>query len=173
MKEKDNENICEEQIFELLYNKYSEDLHNYLYYKYGECLNPNDKVQEAFIKLWNNCKRTTLGTAKSFLFTVANNLFIDDYRKRQTRLKLKLIPRSDSMTIDGQYTMEMKEFGEQLEEAINSMSPASKEVFILHRFNEMSYKEMAQLLDISVKAIEKRMSKALKHLSDKMIPLKR
>ena len=43
--------VCEEKIFSSIYNDYAEDLHNYLYYRYGDQFDVNDKVQEAFIKL--------------------------------------------------------------------------------------------------------------------------
>ena len=66
------ENICEEKLFSSIFMKYSKSLHDFLYYKYGNHLNPEDKVQEAFIKLWDNCKDVSIDKAKSFLFTVAN-----------------------------------------------------------------------------------------------------
>ena len=65
-----NKSICEEQIFERIYNKYAKDLHDFLYYKYGEQFNPKDKAQDAFIKLWDNCKEVALSKAKSFLFSI-------------------------------------------------------------------------------------------------------
>jgi len=133
----------------------------------------SDLIQETFMKLWKNCAKVTIGKSKSFLFTVANNLFIDDYRKQQTQIKLKQIPRTNSTSIDGQYEVEMQEFKNKLEAAIDSMTEASREVFVMHRFNEMSYKEIANTLGISVKSVEKRMSRALKHLAQKTINLKR
>ena len=46
--------ICGDKIFSAIYKKHSKDLHNFLYYKFGSHLNPQDKMQEAFIKLWEN-----------------------------------------------------------------------------------------------------------------------
>lgn len=80
MRKELHQNICDKNVFSSLYNKYSKDLHDFLYYKYGEQLNPNDKTQDAFIKLWENCKKVTLDTAKSFLFTVANNLMLNEIK---------------------------------------------------------------------------------------------
>ena len=67
------ENICDERLFSSLFMKYSKSLHDFLYYKYGERLHPEDIVQEAFIKLWDKCKDIPVDKAKSFLFTVAIN----------------------------------------------------------------------------------------------------
>ena len=74
-----HKNICEEKLFSSLFMKYSKSLHDFLYYKYGENIHPNDKVQEAFIKLWDHCKKIPLDKAKSFLFTVANNMALKKY----------------------------------------------------------------------------------------------
>ena len=127
-----------------------------------------DLCQEAFMRLWKNCSKVSQEKAKSFLFTVANNLIIDDYRKQQTQIKLKQSTVNLTETKDGQYQMEVSEFKEKLEAAIDTMTPASKEVFLLHRFNDMSYKEIAEQLGIGLKAVEKRMSVALKHLVQKI-----
>ena len=65
--------ICEEHVFSKIFNNLSNDVYNFLRYKYGDGLDPRDKVQEAFIKLWDNCKKISPEKAKSFLFTTANN----------------------------------------------------------------------------------------------------
>ena len=64
--------VCEEQVFSKMFQSHSNDLYNFLRYKFGGNLNPKDKVQEAFIKLWDNCKKVTPDKVKFFLFTTAN-----------------------------------------------------------------------------------------------------
>jgi len=54
-------------MFASVFNKYAKDLHNFLYYKFGDLLNPKDKVQDAFIKLWENCAKVSPEKAKSFV----------------------------------------------------------------------------------------------------------
>jgi RNA polymerase sigma-70 factor (ECF subfamily) len=82
-----SENICEAATFERIYNKYSDDVHNFLYYKYGAQFNPKDKAQDAFIKLWDNCKKVTFAKAKSFLFTVANNMMLNEIKHQKVVLR--------------------------------------------------------------------------------------
>ncbi|MEM8909075.1 MAG: sigma-70 family RNA polymerase sigma factor, partial [Bacteroidota bacterium] len=94
-------------------------------------------------------------------------------RKQHTQIKIRQRPQSEHTTEDGQYQIELQEFQSHLEKAINSMSPDPRTVFVLHRFSDMSYKMIAETLNISIKTVEKRMSKALKHLADQMIVLKR
>jgi RNA polymerase sigma-70 factor (ECF subfamily) len=165
--------ICDPKTFKEIFMAWAEPLQRFIQSKGVDVAISADLSQEAFVRLWNNCSKVPAEKAKSFLFTVGNNLIIDEYRKNQTQLKLKQIVPSNTDTQDGQYQMEMQEFKAKLENAIDTMTPGSKEVFILYRFNEMSYKEIAEQLQISVKAVEKRMSGALKHLAGMEIRLKR
>ncbi len=160
--------ICDQKVFKRVFMEWSKPIQRFLQSKGLDVGQSADLSQEAFIRLWNNCAKVSIEKSKAFLFTVANNLAIDAFRKAKTQLKLKQIPSAKANIQDGQYQLEMAEFKTKLESAINSMTPASKEVFILNRFNEMTYKEIAAQLSISVKAVEKRMSKALRHLAEKV-----
>ena len=53
-------NVCEEKVFSSIYNNYSKDLHNYLYYRYGDQFDPSDKVQEAFVNYGTIVKMSNL-----------------------------------------------------------------------------------------------------------------
>ncbi len=157
--------VCNQNVFKKIYFRWNEPLQRFLQSKGMERSKTADLVQETFLRLWKNCAKVLPEQSKSFLFTAANNLLIDAYRQSQSRIKLQpRLPKTVSLE-DGQYQFEMKEFQAHLEAAIDSMTPASKEVFLLHRFNEMSYQDIATSLGLSIKAVEKRMTKALKHLA--------
>lgn len=160
--------ICEKNIFKKVYCQWNTPLQRYMQGKGLAMATSADLVQEIFIRLWNNCAKVSVEKSKPFLFTAAKNIVIDEYRKTQTQLKIKQAPQKQSTAEDGQYEMETKEFQQHLEAAINSMTDASKEVFVMHRFSEMSYQEIADALQLSKKSVEKRMTKALKHLSAKI-----
>ena len=160
--------ICKKNIFKKIYYEWNIPLQRFMQSKGLDANKSVDLVQETFIRLWNNCAKVSVEKSKAFLFTAANNLFIDDYRKSKTQLKIKQVPQKINTVEDGQYHLETKEFQAYLEEAINSMTDASREVFVMHRFNEMSYQEIAETLQLSKKSVEKRMTKALKHLAFKI-----
>ena len=67
-----------------------------------------------------------------------------------------------------EYLAEMKEYEAILQKVIASMPEGSREVFLMNRLEDMKYREIAETLGISVKAVEKRMSKALKIIRDKL-----
>ena len=158
------DNICQQTLFERFYKKHSKNLHDFLYYKYGSELNPEDKVQEAFIKLWQNCKKVTPNKAKSFLFTTANNLMLNAVAHRKVVLKYEKTPQQSVTTETPEFVIEEKEYHQKLQNALANLTEAQRVAFLMNRVEGKRFKEIAQLLDISVKAVEKRIYGALKKL---------
>lgn len=163
------DNVCEEKVYERVYNTYSEVINNYFYYKFGNQEMAEESVQEAFIKLWENCKKVPFAKAKSYLYTVANNLSLNRYKHKKVVLKYaKTVPQQTEDMQSPDYKMEEEEFKVKLEKAIQDLSEKQRTAFLLHRIDEKSYKEIAEILNISVKAVEKRMQKALESLREKI-----
>ena len=67
-----------------------------------------------------------------------------------------------------EYALEEKEFKQKLEQTISNMPEKQREVFLMNRIDELTYKEIAERLELSVKAVEKRMHGALNYLKDKI-----
>ena len=166
------ENICGQEIFKEIFFEHSRSLRNFLYFRSGNEELAEDLSQEAFLRLWKECHKVPKEKAKSFLYTVASNLFLDHIKHQKVVQKFQL---QNTWTISGtetpQYLLEMDEFRQALEKAIAELPEKSRVVFLMNRIEKMTYKEIAELLDISVKAIEKRMHKALvelRKLTDKI-----
>ena len=158
------DNICEEQLFSSIFNKYSKDLHDFLYYKFGELLNPKDKVQEAFIKLWENCGKVSPDKAKSFVFTTANNLMLNEVAHQKVVLKYAQTKPKHYTNENPEFLMQEDEYNKKLQKAISNLTEAQREVFLMNRIEGKKFKEIASLLDISTKAVEKRIYGALDKL---------
>ncbi len=155
------DSVCQPKIFDTIYKTNANDLRNFLYYKYGDLTAAEDVVQESFIKLWVNCTKVAIAKAKSFLFTIANNLFIDIKRHEKVVLNYQ---GNTNGTIDKEtpeFLIQEKEFMIKLQNTIGSLPEKQREVFLLNRIDKKKYREIAEMLDISVKAVEKRMQKAL------------
>ncbi len=161
-----NDNICQEQLFERFYKKHSKNLHDFLYYKFGEHLNPQDKVQEAFVKLWQNCGKVSLDKAKSFLFTTANNLMLNAVAHQKVVLKYQKLPQKYSTNESPEFVMQEKEYHKKLQNALANLTEAQRVAFLMNRIEGKRFKEIATLLDISTKAVEKRIYGALKKLRE-------
>jgi len=112
------DNVCEEQVFEGIYSKNSEVINNYFFYKFGHKIMAEESVQEAFIKLWENCKKVPFAKAKSYLYTVANNISLNKYKHQKVVLKYaKTEPQQTKDLQSPEYKMEEKEFKVKLEKS--------------------------------------------------------
>lgn len=166
MKQPLQDHICEERLFESIFKKHSKNLHNFLYYKFGEHLNPKDKVQEAFLKLWQNCSKVSPDKAKSFLFTTANNLMLNAVAHQKVVLKYEKRPQKTATIESPEFLLEEKEYHEKLQKALSNLTEAQRVAFLMNRVEGKRFKEIAELLDISTKAVEKRIYGALKKLRE-------
>jgi RNA polymerase sigma-70 factor (ECF subfamily) len=161
-----HKNVCDEQVYAHLYKKWAKDLSNYAYYKYGEKINPEDKVQEAFIKLWDNCKKTTPDKAKSFLFTVVSNLCLNEIKHQKVVLKFAQHKPKEHSYETPEFLLEEKQYGQKFERALAKLSEGQRTAFMLNRVEGKRHKEIAELLGISRKAVEKRIYTALDKLRE-------
>lgn len=155
--------VCEKSIFERIYQQQSTELYRHFYYKFGHSVWAEEVVQEAFIKLWEKCKDVPFRKARSFLYTVANNLSLNKYKHQKVVLSYQNNqPQSkeeDHQTPE--FVLEEEEFKVKLQNAIQQLTPKQRSVFLLHRVEGKSYKEIAEMEQISIKAVEKRMQNAL------------
>ncbi len=156
--------ICEKSRFEAFFKRHAKDLHNFLHYRYGDRLNPQDKAQEAFIKLWKNCKKVSPEKAKSFLYTVANNLMLNEVSHQKVVLKHQKQKPTRHSNESPEFLMEEDEYRQKLERAIANLTEAERVAFLMNRTEGKRFKEIAELLGISTKAVEKRIYGALKKL---------
>lgn len=162
-------NLCNDNVFNGFYHKHSRDLYNFMYYRSGNGDQSQDLVQEAFVKVFQNCGKIQLKKAKSYLFTTANNLFLNVVKHKKVKLAYaKQQPAEVTTGEDPQFVLREKEYMEQLENAIADLTEAQREVFLLNRIDGKKYREIAEMLNISEKAVEKRMMGALKKLRSQL-----
>lgn len=162
MIENQSDSICEQNTFKKIYNTHVESMYHHFYYKFGKQEWAEDCVQDAFIKLWERCGDVSIPKAKSFLYTVANNLLINKHHHEKVKLRYqKEQVFTDGVDKDPLYLLEEKELKEHLLKTIEKLKPKQRSVFLLNRINGKTYVEIAEIEGISVKAVEKRMSLAL------------
>lgn len=163
-----HKDICEDSVFELLYSKLASDLHNYLYYKYGEKLNPNDKVQEAFIKLWENCKKVTVNKAKSFLYTVANNLMLNEIKHQKVVLKYQAVSPKDHTNESPEFLMEKEEYFKKYQKVLSNLTDEQRTAFLLNKAEGKKHDEIAKMLGVTRKVVEYRIYTAFNVLKNEL-----
>jgi RNA polymerase sigma-70 factor (ECF subfamily) len=163
-----HKNICEDSVFRGLYERLANDLHDYLYYKYGEKLAPGDKAQEAFIKLWENCKKVTPAKAKSFLYTVANNLMLNEVKHQKVVLRYQN-EKPDEVTHESpEFLLEKEEYFKKYQEVLAGLTEEQRTAFLLNKAEGKKHEEIAQLLGVTRKVVEYRIYSAFKVLKTEL-----
>ena len=164
------ESLCNEIYFNKFYSSHIQSASNFAYYKSGDKNTSLDLAQEAFIKIWENCAKVDFNKAKSYLFKVINNLFLNKVKHEKVVLEYaKNSPYLDINNQSPEYLLEEEEFKTKLKTAIENLTEAEREVFLMNRIDGKKYREIADILTISQKAVEKRMSSALKKLRSKIV----
>lgn len=142
-----------DQFFKLL---------NYLRVKCQNYSEAEDLAQESFTKLWVNREKVEEGKETSFLYTIANNLFIDTKRKEQVKMRyISSLPSHDNYE-NPEFIFRTKEFHSHVNDRIQSLPEKSREVFVMNKIDKLTYGEIASKIGLSVKSVEKRMTVALK-----------
>ncbi|WP_452219571.1 RNA polymerase sigma factor [Lacinutrix salivirga] len=159
-----HKDICNDQLYSALFKKHAKNLYNFLYYKFGDRLNPKDKVQEAFIKLWENCGKVTPEKAKSYVFTIANNLMLNEVAHQKVVLNYTKTKPKHYTNETPEFLMQENEYLQKLQKAIANLTEAERVAFLMNRTEGKKHREIAELLGISSKAVEKRIYGALKKL---------
>lgn len=153
--------VCIESTYRKVFDDYAEELRNYIYYRCGDMQQAEDLVQDSFITLWKNCKKVLLEKVRGYLYAITKNAFYNEMEHKKVVLKYAKQPQRSTDIETPQFKMEEAEFMTSLENAINTLSEGEREVFLMNRIEKKTYKEMAEMLGVSQKAIEKRMHKAL------------
>ena len=128
-----------------------------------------DVVQEVFIKLWRNRKELNIQySLEAYLKRAVVNTSLNHIESKNRFTSLDATNSAFNQvaesTADQQQSFD--ELSTQVDHAIDNLPLRTKTVFTLVRFEEMSYKEVSESLDISLKAVEKEMMKALKLLRE-------
>ena len=157
----EEQDVCKESVYSRLFLSLAPTLRNFLLFKFRDQERAEDMVQEAFYIMWQNCKKVTPALAKAYLFRVAQNQFLkllDKDKVRQKHLNLQTTQQNEESP---EYQMEYNEFEGIIQDAIDRLPDGQREVFLLNRIEKKTYAEIAEMLEVSVKAVEKRMHKAL------------
>jgi len=124
-------------------------------------------VHEAFLKLWE--KRDEVDTSKSvksYLYTSVYNRslnYIRDNKKfDKTEGKTELLERAENW--DSSNQMIADEIQAKITQTLDDLPEKCRQIFMMSRYEELKYKEIAEKLNISIKTVETQMTKALKAL---------
>lgn len=157
-----------DKAFETIYKRYSGKLYNFIMtISQGDTYMAEEIVQSTFIKLWEvrqqiEPERSIL----SYLSTIAKNMLMNKYQRQTVeflyqQLLLKEQPAYDTST---EKETDRKWLEEYVDELIEQLPPSRKQIFILRRKKELSTREIAEIMHISVSTVETQLSLATKFI---------
>lgn len=162
-------------FFSCLFKSNYNSLYLFFLARLGSVQDAEDAAQETFRRMIAHSSNVaSLRSPRSYLFSIARNLLTDIIRTRQVRLKCTATVEVETQVAESQSPsaeIDFKERRKLAQNALAELSPRCREVFILHRFEQLTYKQIARRLDISPRTVEHHIAKAVfhirKHLADK------
>ncbi len=153
--------------FEVLFYKYRNRVKGFAVKIVPAQVDPEEIVQEVFVKLW--LKKESVDPSKefqSYLFSIARNLVLDHLKSAVNR-RLYFVGehfQQDLQMEDGQENTLFADAEEKLQKLINEIPERRREIFRLSRFEGLSYKQIAERLNISENTVDSQIRNALAFL---------
>ena len=131
-----------------------------------------DLVQEVFYEVWKKQGQININTSvKAYLRRAAVNRSLNYIRDQKIKFEQdEKVPLLESREASITQKIEAEDLKALIDESIDALPERCRVVFVLSRFEEMSYKEIAEELGISIKTVENQISKALKFLRKALGP---
>ncbi|CAN5165553.1 RNA polymerase sigma-70 factor [soil metagenome] len=151
--------------FEQAFIQYRQKLYAYFLAKTRSPEDAADLMQTVFLKLWQyRSSLNDLYTLDQQLFYIARTVLIDHTRKLNKQFKVQTVTQLQEQKNYQLVPSEEVDVNMQLQNALSSLPELRKKIFVLHKLYGYSYKEIAEMLSIPVKAVDNNLSKALQHL---------
>lgn len=147
-----------------MFDLYFEEIRNYLYYRSRDPELSTDLAQDTFLKIWEKRSKIYPGNIKALLYKIASDLFVTHYRRSRMVNKSGFGLHLITEDLSPEELIQTEELRLNYEKALGEMPENLRVVFLMSRMDNLKYHEIAERLGIGVKAVEKRMTGALKQL---------
>lgn len=137
---------------------------NYVFYRSGNSEVATDIAQDTFLKIWEKQNKVQTEKVKGLLFKIANDLFISYYRKEKRSFDFFKHYQFDEQDHSPEELLAFEQLKTNYKKALDGMPENQRTVFLMSRVENLKYAEIATMVGVSVKAVEKRMTKALDYL---------
>lgn len=161
--------MTENEFKEIFHSKYS-SFCNYALAIIKDEAAAEDVVQEVFIDFWKRHAGKEIGfKIEHYILRAVKFRCIDHLRKMsRNRTVSGEIPDLQEEGSDGKEQEGAVELQTVINLAIDQLPPKTREVFVLSKIDKIPYKEIAARMNISEKTVENQMSRAFRHLREKL-----
>lgn len=157
-------------LHERLSERYRKPLLSFFLRRVQNATEAEDLTQEVFLRVINKGELNSLKNPDGFIFQIAANLLRDRARRAKTRSSYKYEVeqfQSQAEAFSPERVIQGKQDLQSVLSALGALSEKTRDMFVLHRLENLKYQEIADLYGISVSAVEKHISKALARLMKK------
>lgn len=160
-----NQTLISTAEFEHLYEKWNKKVYQYALGKTSSTYIAEETVQRVFIKLWNNLFQKNVHVEiEAQLFCIVRTTLLDIVKEERKRQDLLTIKVETAQVPTPSELYRLKEINERYEEVVSGMPESRRKVFMMSRFENLTYKEIAERLSITPKTVENHIALALKVL---------
>ena len=155
---------------EILFHRYNDKVFGYVLNNVKDYSLAKDITQDIFLKVClNETRIQDIHDVSNYIFLITRNTLIDHFRKAAHETKYRQSLKAKWMNRI-QQLIDKNHYGHILETALEQLTPRQKDVYVLHRKEGKSLKEISQELDISFNTVKNHLAEARKNLRDLIDP---
>ncbi|APZ48094.1 hypothetical protein BW723_07570 [Polaribacter reichenbachii] len=153
------------ELLSILFDRYNVRIYNYFNKMICNKMVSEDLTQDVFIKVIKYRTSYKNGNFAAWLYTIARNIFSSHYQK--TKKERSNIIDDDKLANNETLVSESnKEELEHLQKALLKLSNSDRELIVMHRFQEIKYEQIAQIIGSTENAVKVKVHRALKKLKE-------
>lgn len=165
----------DEHALRLLYERHIPAVYNFIARLSPAQTDVEDIVQEAFVKAWKNLKKYNPALSfKTWIFTIAKNVLLDQLKKKRLLIFSFNDPDDESMDIEDSkplpdVVLDGKIADERVSALLEVLSPAQRATLILHVMENLTFREIGEVLGQPMDTVKTRYRRAIATLSKHLI----
>jgi RNA polymerase sigma factor (sigma-70 family) len=150
--------------FKVLFDKHFDSVRSYLFYRGADKELATDLAQDVFLRIWEKQLAIEPKGILRLLYKIAGDMFISRYRRETLELNYRKTLKFNDRDVTPEERLQYNELKENYTKALAQLNEKQRTVFLMSRMEGLKYHEIAERLNISIKAVEKRMSNTLAYL---------
>jgi len=158
------------RAFGELVRRHREGVVNVVYRMCGDANLAEDAAQEAFIRAWQHLPSyRPRSPFRNWVYRIATNVALDALRREREKVDIDALPLATSDE-GPETTVEGRERGERVQQAVLALPPASRAVLVLREYEGLSYREIADTLGVPIGTVMSRLNYARNRLRESLAP---
>lgn len=153
------------ELLSVLFDRYHVRIYNFFNKMVQNKMVSEDLTQDVFIKIIKYRTSYKNGNFAAWIYTIARNIFSSHYQKTKKERSSMI----DDDKLDANETLITESRQEELDhlhKALLKLSNSDRELIVMHRFQEIKYEQIAQIIGSTENAVKVKVHRALKKLKD-------